>query len=851
MKRSLALGLAVLFATAFVVVRARAEDNEPQPGVARVSVIHGDVSLQRGDSGDWVAATINAPAVAGDNLSSGVRSRMEVQLDYANVLRLGGSTEVKLADLTRTHQQVQLRRGLINFSVFKGSEADVEIDTVNVAIRPVGEGSFRVLVPSDDETQVVVRKGEADVTTPQGSTTVKKGDMIVIRGRDNPEYKVSDAPRTDDFDDWTKERDNQIQDARSYERTNRYYTGVSDLDRHGHWIYVPDYGWVWSPYGEPGWAPYRYGRWVWEPYWGWTWASYEPWGWAPYHYGRWFYYRSSWCWWPGPVHRYYRPIWAPAYVSFFGWGHGLHVSIGFGFGSIGWVPIGPSDYFYPWWGAHRRAINVVNVTNITNITNVRPIAPLAGNRPRFSNVHSMVSNPRVREGVTSMSADDFGRRAVPRERQPVREAELRDAKMVAGAVPVVPTRDSLRTVDRDANPATVRERGDRQDRFFTRSQPQYKPEPFQREADQVQQTIDRHRPVTNTAEDRRNSPAGAGAEERNTPARVGNAPNRPATEATNGGDGRRVRLADDARATRPGENRVPDESRQTADPQKRAAAPASEWRRFGDRVSRPQRGRETEAAGESQASGRGRTQTPTAEGRQTPGADQRGTPRETQRPAAEKPSPARDSKPSRPAEDKPARERGQVPPSQAQRPAGGSQSDSRGDWNRFSGSSERPRQERSTQMQERPSSIRDDAPARRNSVQPGRIQTSPADGSPSDNARPSWQRFEPRPERSASPRSESSRRVDSTPSSNWPRGTERTRDMGSSGPGETRGSYGRQSAPRAERPTLDMGRPIVIPRAERQSAPAARQGSSSPRRESPSPRGGGSSGKRTGGPGRG
>src|SRR5580704_4140296 len=35
-------------------------------GVARISMIHGDVSTQRGDSGDWSAATLNQPVMGGD-----------------------------------------------------------------------------------------------------------------------------------------------------------------------------------------------------------------------------------------------------------------------------------------------------------------------------------------------------------------------------------------------------------------------------------------------------------------------------------------------------------------------------------------------------------------------------------------------------------------------------------------------------------------------------------------------------------------------------------------------------------------------------------------------------------------
>jgi len=475
----------------FTVATAQAgEPNELQPGVARVSLVHGDVNMQRGDSGDWVAASINTPVVAGDHVSTGPRSRTEVQLDYANILRLADNSEVKIADLTRTHIQPQLRLGLMDFTVFKGSEADVEIDTPNVAIRPLKEGQYRIEVRSEGDTSVIVRQGEAEVTTPQGSTTVKKGDMITVRGRDNPEYQVAGAPRKDDWDNWNKERDDQIWDARSWGRTNRYYTGAGDLDGYGRWVYVPGYDQVWEPVVVAGWAPYRYGRWVWEPFWGWTWVSYEPWGWAPYHYGRWFLYGSRWCWWPGPVYGGFRPVWAPAYVSFFGFGRHVGASVGFGFGSIGWLPIGPSDPYFPWWGRHGRTVNVVNVTNITNIRDFHQghgWAPLGGNRPMMSNFHGMLDNPHLQRAVTAMPSGQFGSAPVPRSREFVSRAELREGQVMAGTVPVVPTRASLRTVDRQAGPLPPH--ANQPERFFTRSQPRFQPQTFHAEVARVQETL--------------------------------------------------------------------------------------------------------------------------------------------------------------------------------------------------------------------------------------------------------------------------------------------------------------------------------------------------------------------------
>ncbi len=347
---------------------------EPSSSVARISLIHGDVSTQRGDSGDWATAALNQPMVSSDKISTGANSRAEVQLDSANILRLGDSTLASIAGLSRNQIQVQLDRGLIDYSVFKGTEAEVEIDTANAAVRPAqNDGIYRIEINAEGETQVIVRKGSAEIATPQGSTQVEKGQMVIVRGTgDDTQYKLADAPSNDSWDSWNNDRDRLIYDAQSWGNTNRYYTGSEDLDAYGRWTTVPDYGPVWTPVVTPGWAPYRSGRWVWEPGWGWTWVSYEPWGWAPYHYGRWFVYNSSWVWWPGPAYGYprYRPVWAPAYVSFFGFGGGVGVGVGFGFGSVGWLPIGPCDRFYPWYGRYGSRYNVVNVTNI-NIYNGR------------------------------------------------------------------------------------------------------------------------------------------------------------------------------------------------------------------------------------------------------------------------------------------------------------------------------------------------------------------------------------------------------------------------------------------------------------------------------------------------
>src|SRR5579859_7956387 len=69
-------------------------------GVARISVINGDVTIQRGDSGEQTAAAVNAPLVAGDIVSTAPGARVEVQFDAANMLRLAPDSEVRIGELT-------------------------------------------------------------------------------------------------------------------------------------------------------------------------------------------------------------------------------------------------------------------------------------------------------------------------------------------------------------------------------------------------------------------------------------------------------------------------------------------------------------------------------------------------------------------------------------------------------------------------------------------------------------------------------------------------------------------------------------------------------------------------------
>jgi len=99
-----------------------------------------------------------------------------------------------------------------------------------------------------------------------------------------------------------------------------------ELAPYGQWVQDYDYGYIWVPNVGPDFQPYgSNGYWTQTNY-GNTWVSNYAWGWAPFHYGRWNYSNYyGWSWIPGYE-------WAPAWVN---WRSGG--------GYYGWAPLGPSQ----------------------------------------------------------------------------------------------------------------------------------------------------------------------------------------------------------------------------------------------------------------------------------------------------------------------------------------------------------------------------------------------------------------------------------------------------------------------------------------------------------------------------
>ncbi len=372
--------LVVLLEIAAFSAFGQGQAQDPPSRVARLNYMSGTVSFRPGSVDEWTAATINYPLYNGDHLWADRDARTELHVG-STALRMGPETALAILNLDDRMVQLSLTGGSLYVCLRSlGDGESFEVDTPNAAVTLLRAGEYRLFVDADRNlTAVTVRGGDAEVTGGGQAFTLHARDSAQFAGAaDNFTSRLDPARPPDDFEFWCQERDRREEQSQSVRHVSREMIGYEDLDANGVWREVPDYGWVWAPRVNAGWAPYREGHWAWVEPWGWTWVDDAPWGFAPFHYGRWANAGGAWFWVPGTMVA--RPVYAPALVAFVG-GPRAGVSIAIGGGSgVAWFPLGPHEVYRPAYRVSEvyiRQVNIthVNVTNINvtnvNVTNVR------------------------------------------------------------------------------------------------------------------------------------------------------------------------------------------------------------------------------------------------------------------------------------------------------------------------------------------------------------------------------------------------------------------------------------------------------------------------------------------------
>jgi hypothetical protein len=336
---------------------------DPPARAGRLNYVSGTVSFAPGQAPDtWAVATLNRPLATGDRLWTDRDGYAELHVG-STAVRLAPRTNLDVLSLDDNTVQLRLAQGDINVRVREVADNAIEIDTPSGAVLLEEPGSYRIsALAADDATNVIVHSGRAQLLSQHSAFSVHANQQVTLRGPDGAPSEIIGA-NVDAFDRWSADLDRREDRVTATRYVSPYMTGYEDLDSHGTWRTMPDYGAVWVPAVSAGWAPYRYGHWVWIEPWGWTWVDDAPWGFAPFHYGRWVWLHNYWAWAPGP--RIARPVYAPALVAFVG-GSQWSVSIGSG-PSVGWFPLGWREPFFPWYRTSTTYVRNVNVTHVKNI----------------------------------------------------------------------------------------------------------------------------------------------------------------------------------------------------------------------------------------------------------------------------------------------------------------------------------------------------------------------------------------------------------------------------------------------------------------------------------------------------
>jgi hypothetical protein len=290
-------------------------------------------------------AGVNSPIYPGDALLTAEDQRVEVQVASGSLIRVDRATDVTFLSLPDPYAEfadnsvLQLAEGTLRITTRLTEGEEFRIDTPASSIYFLGDGDFRIEVTPGGRTEVISRRGVAEVVGNGGSILVQGGMRTEVFAGTLPEEAWAfNTFVTDNFDRWVDERDAIYRVRDRYPGAPEYSAETYDalpaevqpyyqeLSYHGDWTLDENYGHVWYPSAVPAdWSPYHDGYWDYGPG-GYFWVSYEPWGWAPYHYGRWNWVVGyGWCWAPGRVFS------------------GAWVAWSWGSAHVGWAPI---DY----WG---------------------------------------------------------------------------------------------------------------------------------------------------------------------------------------------------------------------------------------------------------------------------------------------------------------------------------------------------------------------------------------------------------------------------------------------------------------------------------------------------------------------
>jgi hypothetical protein len=235
-----------------------------------INAVTGQASVHSKGDSDWQQLTITDDLNAGDRVRTAHDGRVEILLNPGSYLRVGGNTEVELANNSLANLEVRLIKGtaIVEATGADGLELNINISTPHTKLAIVRHGLYRLNVVPGDTTELIVRKGRV-ILSDASHTKVKGGNKVIFSQTNVSVAKLTKEEKKrmelEGVDVWSKERAETLAKANRRITNKMLHSAFASFrdplfsrgsgvwffnQRTGCYTFVPFfYGWG-SPYGE-------------------------------------------------------------------------------------------------------------------------------------------------------------------------------------------------------------------------------------------------------------------------------------------------------------------------------------------------------------------------------------------------------------------------------------------------------------------------------------------------------------------------------------------------------------------------------------------------------------------------
>jgi len=184
-----------------------------------INAVTGQASMHARGETDWQQLMITDDLEAGDRVRTAPDGRVEILLNPGSYLRMGGDSEVELANNSLANLEVRLLRGtaILEASGVEETQMQIKVSTPHAKLAIDKQGLYRLNVVPDDATELIIRKGR--VILGDSNTKVKSGCKVVFSATTVSVAKLTDEEKkfekTVAIEQWSRNRAQTLAKANS------------------------------------------------------------------------------------------------------------------------------------------------------------------------------------------------------------------------------------------------------------------------------------------------------------------------------------------------------------------------------------------------------------------------------------------------------------------------------------------------------------------------------------------------------------------------------------------------------------------------------------------------------------